>query len=498
MKNLIALFSVIFLVFGCAGGYNDDDIGGAGGDINAAQTPTVNYIQHLDPHGASHNDPFLAQLTVNYRSFAIYNAQVAGLPDLGEFFAQKGLAAFSGQIPMPENLDNWNIVDSGDLFELRNACNELLTALQNDAAVETPRLAGEAQGKFDCWVSATASGMRDTAAECRRRFENTMLAISGNGGIIDENQLFDHTPLPPPTSGFAQRDDMPSTADLMFLTDTRRTRQGVVVVNNINVPANLIRPAPVHPVVFNQYIGGGPGRSRGPGGGGGGAMGSVGATDGESDDAIGAETVDAIGGETVSRDEFINMMMALRSEIMEINKRLDAKTDGTVSKDSTMIHARMIPTEPKQRIMEEIFEVKFDFNKAEIRPEFTDVIKQLAETARNNSNVKISIVGHTDTVGSDTFNFGLGGRRAATVRDMLIKHGIPASSIIILSAGKNDLKVQTGANVKNADNRRARVVKEIRYMENSNTAQYGTLTPAEKTDVQGLQEEVLQMPSPVK
>jgi 3'-phosphoadenosine 5'-phosphosulfate sulfotransferase len=115
--------------------------------------------------------------------------------------------------------------------------------------------------------------------------------------------------------------------------------------------------------------------------------------------------------------------------------------------------------------MEEIFEVHFDFNKANVKPEYEQVIKKLAATARENKNVKISVVGHTDTVGSDSYNYSLGGRRAESVKQMLIQQGIPASSIIVVSSGKNDLKVPTGKNVKNAENRRVRVVKEVRYME---------------------------------
>ncbi|MDR1071711.1 MAG: OmpA family protein [Rickettsiales bacterium] len=126
---------------------------------------------------------------------------------------------------------------------------------------------------------------------------------------------------------------------------------------------------------------------------------------------------------------------------------------------------QQIPTEPKQSIMEEIFEVKFDFDKSTVKAEYEPVIQKLAATARENKNVKISVVGHTDTVGSGNYNYSLGGRRAENVKQMLVAHGIPAGSIIVLSSGKNDLKVPTGKNVKNAENRRVRVVKEVRSIE---------------------------------
>jgi len=448
MKKLLLIF-VGFAVAGCSGIYWDaDSAKQSGRQPECILTPTVNYVQHMDPHGGPHQDMFLSQLAMNYRSFAIFNSTISCQPDIGEMFAQKAIAAFSGQAPMPQSVEFWQINDQDELFDLRNANRELIGALNNDAAEEMPRIAAEAQAKFDCWVSASASGQIGTARECRGRFEMAMIALGGNGRIVEDDWFQRHEPMDilQAGHGFEAGDNRISTAELGLLTDTRRTREGVVIVNNINVPSDLIRPAPVHPVQFTQNI-----YHHGPGG-------MVAGGDG------------TLGGELVSRDEFINMMMALRNEIQEINRRMGERT--TSCPEATKLKVKQIPATPQQRIMEEIFEVRFDFGKAAIKPEYESIIRRLAETARANPNVKISIVGHTDTVGSADFNFALGGRRAQNVKRMLVSQGIPASSIIILSSGKNDLKVPTGPNVRNAENRRARVVKEIRYMEPT-TTEYG-------------------------
>jgi peptidoglycan-associated lipoprotein len=115
--------------------------------------------------------------------------------------------------------------------------------------------------------------------------------------------------------------------------------------------------------------------------------------------------------------------------------------------------------------MEEVFEVRFDFNKATIKPEYQDLIKQLVDATQENKNIKVSVVGHTDTAGSSNYNYALGGRRAEAVQKMLIKYGIPASQIVAVSAGEEDLAVPTPDNTPNAANRRVRVVKEIHYTE---------------------------------
>ena len=133
--------------------------------------------------------------------------------------------------------------------------------------------------------------------------------------------------------------------------------------------------------------------------------------------------------------------------------------------ETTIIKVQQIPLEPKQHVMEEVFEIRFDFNKATIKPEYEDLIRKLVDATQNNKNIKVSVVGHTDTSGSKSYNYALGGRRAEAVQKMLINYGIPSSQIVAVSAGEEDLKVPTPDGTPNAENRRVRVVKETSFTE---------------------------------
>ena len=155
------------------------------------------------------------------------------------------------------------------------------------------------------------------------------------------------------------------------------------------------------------------------------------------------------------------MMMAMREELAAINARLDKLQ--AAAGEKTMIKVQQIPLEPQQHVMEEVFEVRFDFNKAIIKPEYRDLIEKLASATQANKNIKVSVVGHTDTAGSKSYNYALGGRRAEAVQKMLIQYGIPASQIVAVSSGEEDLAVPTPDNTPNAANRRVRVVKETHY-----------------------------------
>ena len=161
------------------------------------------------------------------------------------------------------------------------------------------------------------------------------------------------------------------------------------------------------------------------------------------------------------------MMMAMRAELAAINSRLDemqntfATTTIDANGEKTMIKVQQIPLQPDQHVMEEVLEIRFDFNESTIVPEYKDLIKKLADATKENKNIKVSVVGHTDTMGTPNYNYALGGRRAEAVQQMLIKYGIPASQIVAVSAGEQGLAVPTPDNTPNSDNRRVRIVKEI-------------------------------------
>ncbi|MCL2737367.1 MAG: OmpA family protein [Alphaproteobacteria bacterium] len=455
MKKIYAL-SALFLA-ACAGGMDrfDDH------HHHASFTPNVDFVANLDVWAAPHRDSFLNQLAMNYRSYAMWNAREIGDFATGELFANKAIAAFAGDTPMPEAVGNWPIHDHNMQFELNQGLDALIAALKNDAADKCPKIAAEAQAKFDCWVSATAMGQSRTAGECRDRFGRAMAVLRSPSGC--DNRIVRASDRTPTDRGAPTRDQVdpifyPDTGNLSSVANASRARDSVVIVNNVNIPDRLINPSPV---MFTQNIFGDSG----------GIVNCV--DDEECDDtpAVAAQITErpaergaaALGEQGVSRDEFINMMMAMRQELAAIHQRLDGMP---VDGDKTMIKVQQIPLEPQQHIMEEIFEIRFDFDRYEIKPEYRQIIRNLVDTANRHKNVKISVVGHTDTVGSPNYNFALGGRRAEAVRNELIKSGIPASQIIALSSGMNNLRVPTGPGVKNAENRRVRVVRETHWTDN--------------------------------
>jgi outer membrane protein OmpA-like peptidoglycan-associated protein len=65
--------------------------------------------------------------------------------------------------------------------------------------------------------------------------------------------------------------------------------------------------------------------------------------------------------------------------------------------------------------------IYFDVNKDLVKPESYGTLKQIAAVLTENPDVKIKIVGHTDSDGADAANLDLSKRRAASVKDELVK-----------------------------------------------------------------------------
>jgi OOP family OmpA-OmpF porin len=72
----------------------------------------------------------------------------------------------------------------------------------------------------------------------------------------------------------------------------------------------------------------------------------------------------------------------------------------------------------------------------------------------------VTVIGHTDTTGTDDYNMRLSDRRAAAVRDALIAQGVYAKMIKLKAMGEKDLAVPTADGVREPKNRRAQILIE--------------------------------------
>jgi len=77
-------------------------------------------------------------------------------------------------------------------------------------------------------------------------------------------------------------------------------------------------------------------------------------------------------------------------------------------------------------LIENIF---YDFDKATLRPESATALDELVKLLNENPNITIELSAHTDSRGSDQYNERLSQRRAESVVNYLIDHGIAADRL---------------------------------------------------------------------
>lgn len=102
--------------------------------------------------------------------------------------------------------------------------------------------------------------------------------------------------------------------------------------------------------------------------------------------------------------------------------------------------------------------ILFDFNKADLKDAARTNITNLATSMKNNPETNIMVIGHTDNVGSDSYNYTLSERRAQSVKDFAVANGVSSSRITIQGKGKTEPIADNSTESGRAQNRRVEIV----------------------------------------
>jgi hypothetical protein len=102
-------------------------------------------------------------------------------------------------------------------------------------------------------------------------------------------------------------------------------------------------------------------------------------------------------------------------------------------------------------------EINFVFDSAVLTDGHSSLLR-LAELLNQNQDYTVTLIGHTDYLGSNQYNQKLGQARAETVRDYLVKNGARANQITIQSQGETQPKVPAQSEEARFMNRRVTMV----------------------------------------
>ena len=129
-----------------------------------------------------------------------------------------------------------------------------------------------------------------------------------------------------------------------------------------------------------------------------------------------------------------------------VDKCPDTPANTTVDADGCPAVAEVVRVE---------LDVKFDFDKAQVKEESYGDIKNLADFMGQYPQTTTTVEGHTDSVGTDAYNQKLSERRAGAVRDVLVnQYGVGAERVNSVGYGESQPVADNATEAGRAVNRR--------------------------------------------
>ncbi|MDP2028451.1 MAG: OmpA family protein [Thiobacillus sp.] len=83
-------------------------------------------------------------------------------------------------------------------------------------------------------------------------------------------------------------------------------------------------------------------------------------------------------------------------------------------------------------------DVSFDTGRYDIKPNLRPVLDRFATTLNQNPVTTVTIIGHTDSTGTDAINDPLSVNRAASTRNYLVARGVATNRIVINGRGSHE------------------------------------------------------------
>jgi outer membrane protein OmpA-like peptidoglycan-associated protein len=117
---------------------------------------------------------------------------------------------------------------------------------------------------------------------------------------------------------------------------------------------------------------------------------------------------------------------------------------------SITIIQRFVLTEKGSKVL-------FDFNKAVLKPEARTQLAAVLQALKEQPTLRVQIVGHTDSIGSDAYNMKLSKQRADSVANYLVQNGMPRQDITTDGRGKSDPVASNATAEGRAQNRRVEI-----------------------------------------
>ena len=138
------------------------------------------------------------------------------------------------------------------------------------------------------------------------------------------------------------------------------------------------------------------------------------------------------------------------SQNMERQKReMEQATQGT--------GIAVTQTQDNQLKLDIPSDISFDTGRADIKPNLRPILDQFAQGLGQQPNLEVTIIGHTDSTGSDAINNPLSVARANSVRDYIATRGVDTRRIRTDGRGSREPVDSNSTEAGRAHNRRVEI-----------------------------------------
>jgi peptidoglycan-associated lipoprotein len=107
-----------------------------------------------------------------------------------------------------------------------------------------------------------------------------------------------------------------------------------------------------------------------------------------------------------------------------------AGPEDTSAKDRKLIVSPAAPSGVQQQFQQDIKDVHFDFDRAELCLDDRAILAADADWLKSHPDVLVTLEGDADERGDVVYNLVLSGNRAAATKDALVELGVPADRVV--------------------------------------------------------------------
>jgi len=102
-------------------------------------------------------------------------------------------------------------------------------------------------------------------------------------------------------------------------------------------------------------------------------------------------------------------------------------------------------------------EVSFDFNSSAIKPSFHNSLDKVSDVLNRYNRSLVRVVGHTDSLGSDSYNMNLSQKRADSVAYYMESRGVAANRVASTGRGESEPRASNATAAGQQLNRRVEI-----------------------------------------